>query len=448
MKLRNLTKQCLTFLAAAGLILQPTTINAGAFVGAGNANGIDLVTHPSGYTGAGGTINVNVCIVPGTPNATAMQTSVENVVNTWNKLVPHYPNLRSGTDNDIGATEVDFESVALHELGHCIGNAHPNAASESGLTGDDRNYTKAERGTDGIFNTGIGADNIRGSLDDVRGDDVNLHWYHNATNNPAALPAVTDSTTYSRDLANLPMSHNFAANADRTVLASLGTPSSEASMQQGSFFDEVQRELVGDDITTRQLANSGIDQLEGTADDYTYNLVYQGISSASSCDVNISFNDAQTAFAVCSVGLNFVGGSDNLVITTGNSFFNTGFNWHFSSELNSPVARADLNPPGLAVGDRSGSSTAIDGNTAVIGVRLDDHSGFANAGSVVVYEREPGDNWVVDKQIFGPLDSGSDQDKFGHAVAIHGDTIAVGAESDDDNGFRAGITLAGQTTGA
>ena len=32
--------------------------------------------------------------------------------------------------------DVDFESVLLHEMGHSLGLAHCNAATESGETGD------------------------------------------------------------------------------------------------------------------------------------------------------------------------------------------------------------------------------------------------------------------------------------------------------------------------
>jgi len=447
MKRRPLAKNVLTGIALSTLVLQPIQTNAGAFVFAGESNGVDLVAHPIGYSGSGGVVTVNVCIVPGTPNASLMEVSVANAVNTWNKLVPRQPNLFLGADNDLGSNEVDFESTVLHEIGHCIGSAHPNAATESGLAGDDRNYTKATDGADNVLNIDAGVDGLRGSADDIRGDDVNLHWFHTSTNSPLAIPPITDSSNYARPVALLPSGDNFAANADRDVLAALGAPNTEASMQQGAFSDEVQRQLVADDITTRKLAMSGLDRLQGTSDDYTHNLVYQGISSASSCNLNVSFDDTETGFAVCRTGGTFLD-ANNAAITSANTFYNTGFNWFFSDVPNSTVARADLNPPGLSVGDRNGSSVDIDGNFAVSGVRLDDHSGFTNAGSVFIHRREPGDIWVVEKQLFGPTDSGSDQDKFGHSVAISGDLIAVGAENDDDSGFRAGrVYLFGRNVG-
>jgi len=440
-------RRSLTTVLLVALVFQPVHTNAGAYIFANEGNGVDLVIHPTGYTGAGGIVSVNVCIVPGTPNASSMEIPVENAVNTWNKLVPGRPNSFLGADNDIAFNEIDFESVAVHEIGHCLGNGHPNAAAESGLQGVDRDYTKATNGADDTLNIDAGVDGVRGSADDVRGDDVNLHWFHQATNSPLALPPVTDSSTYARDTVNLPVGDSFAANGNRDALAALGAENSEAVMQQGIFIDEARRELVGDDITTRQLAMSGLDLLEGTADDYSYELSYQGISAATSCDINISFDDTKTGFANCLVGASFVS-PNNWAISSANSHFNTGVNWNFNAVPNSPVARADLNPASISIGDRHGSSVDIDGNYAVIGVRLDDHSTYSNAGSAFIYRRQPGDSWVLETQLFGALDSSSDQDKFGHSVAISGDTVAIGAEGDDDNGFRAGrVYLFGRDVG-
>ena len=49
----------------------PGTALAGAYVFSGETNGLDLITHPTGYAGTGGVVNVSVCIDPASPNASA-----------------------------------------------------------------------------------------------------------------------------------------------------------------------------------------------------------------------------------------------------------------------------------------------------------------------------------------------------------------------------------------
>jgi hypothetical protein len=210
--------------------------SAGAYIFAGEANGIDLVTHPSNYSGPGGPITVRVCIDPASPNATNMEIPIQNNINIFNRLQPTTGNLVSGGANNIPSNQVDFESVALHEIGHCLGLAHVNAASESGLAGSNQNYTKATDGSNNRFDLDPGADGVIGSSDDERGDDVNLHWFRKSNNNPFTMATTVDKNTYSVNvLGDLPAGHEFAANADRAVGTLLGVANTEAVMQQGTF---------------------------------------------------------------------------------------------------------------------------------------------------------------------------------------------------------------------
>ena len=311
-------------------LLMPATAQAGGYVFArSNPDRLGLTTHPSGYNGTGGTLNVNVCIVPGV-NDTEMEQSIKNNIAIWNKNQSTTSNLRTTLPTDNG-TAVDFESVALHELGHCVGLSHPNLATESGVDASDRNYTASIQGPDGAFDLGSGADGIQGSADDVRGDDTNMHFFYGATNNPFSEQAVIDSTTYTLDLASLPLGDNFPANSDRTVSAQAryGSPNTETAMQQGTFGSEIQRTLGHDDVSTIRYATSGLDEIQGNADDYELNLIYGGISNAPSCDINIAFNAAQTGFAVCQAQGTFVQNS-HVTMTSANIFFNPNFNWFFN----------------------------------------------------------------------------------------------------------------------
>jgi len=335
----------LVWLVAALLVAGAATrVEAGAFTVAdvlGNAGG---VTHPTGYTGTGGPLTVTVCIDPTSVNAAAMETSVRNIVDTWNTLNPTTSNLVFGATNDIPALAYDFESAALHELGHCIGLAHPNLSSESGLAGADQNYTKSAKGPDTVYDLGIGADSRRGSRDDLRDDDVNYHWFRKSNNNPFTITSPVDSTTYSTSLADLPNPDTFAANADRDVGADLGFPNTEAAMQQGQSNDEAQRTLNHDDVATLQLGMSGLDMIAGTADDYTLTLSYVGMTA--SCNVVLDFDNTKAAFASCQSSFSSIAADltgKHWRITAANIYFHTtppGDGWFFNTVLTAPTATA------------------------------------------------------------------------------------------------------------
>jgi len=356
---------------SAMLCLFSTTLSAGAYIFAGEGNGVDLVTHPNTYTGAGGVVTVRVCIAPTSPNATDMEYSVQNNIAEYNQLLPSTSNLKLNNNNNVPSGFIDFESVALHELGHCLGMAHINAASESGLTGNQQNYTKATDGADNVFNLNAGTDGVIGSSDDVRGDDDNLVWFRRSNNNPFTIDSVIDSTTYSRNLADLPGGHTFSANADRAVSSLLGEPNTEAVMQQGTFFDEAQRTLGHDDVATLSYAASGIDERESggpagkNADDnYTIVLEYGGISNTN-CDVSMSYT-ATTGLAFCSVGGVFIG-TDHVRITTANIEFGQGYNWFFNAPVpNSAPLLNMIGNQSLTEGDNlvvSISATDVDPDT-------------------------------------------------------------------------------------
>jgi len=110
----------LIFVFVVGMLWAPSSLVAGSYIFAGDANGVDLILHPTGYAGAGGVLNLNVCITPGTPNEVAMEQSVRNIIAVYNQRLATTGNLRT---NFLPNGVLDFESVALHELGHCIGKA-------------------------------------------------------------------------------------------------------------------------------------------------------------------------------------------------------------------------------------------------------------------------------------------------------------------------------------
>ena len=80
-------------------------------------------------------------------------------------------------------------------------------------------------------------------------------------------------------------------------------------------------------------------------------------------------------------------------------------------------------------GDGFGISVAVDGNTAVVGAYKDDDDG-ANSGSAHVFTRSSSTapwNWAAKLT----ADDASENDEFGISVAVHGDTVVVGAHQND-----------------
>jgi len=90
--------------------------------------------------------------------------------------------------------------------------------------------------------------------------------------------------------------------------------------------------------------------------------------------------------------------------------------------------------PGGVAGDEFGSSVAIYGDTIVVGAPGDADSGVWS-GSAHVFLRS-GSRWLHDVKLLAP--DGEAYDRFGFSVAIHEDTIVVGADEDDDNGNYSG----------
>jgi hypothetical protein len=299
---------------------------AGSFIFTSEFNK-QTVTHPPGYFGNGGHITVSVGINPSSPHAGEMVSCVQNVVNTLNALIPTQGNLLLDGENNIPSNSIDFESVLLHEMGHALGLNHPNIGSEAGVSGDDRAFTRSTKGADDIFDMHPGSDGIRGSRDDSRGDDDNLNWFFTASNNPFSIEEIIDGSTYSRELSNLPGGDLFVACAGRMVSSLYGVPNTEAVMFQGSKYDEDQRRLAADDVTTFRYAMTGIDETIDTSDDYTFSLRYVG--DTMSADIVVQFDDTKTGFAVTQVdGLSL---SDNhMTVTNGRIYFNTGYRWFFN----------------------------------------------------------------------------------------------------------------------
>ncbi|RME26410.1 MAG: hypothetical protein D6806_06325, partial [Deltaproteobacteria bacterium] len=81
-----------------------------------------------------------------------------------------------------------------------------------------------------------------------------------------------------------------------------------------------------------------------------------------------------------------------------------------------------------ASGDKFGSSVSISGDTIVVGSYQDDIGTNTDQGSAYVFVRN-GTGWIEKAKLVAP--DGATSDAFGASVAVSGQTVAVGAHTDD-----------------
>ncbi len=88
----------------------------------------------------------------------------------------------------------------------------------------------------------------------------------------------------------------------------------------------------------------------------------------------------------------------------------------------------DASEPDSIYGTQFGTAVAISGDRAVVGASREDEHG-EDSGVAYVYRRNPDGSWVEEARLC-PRD-GFWRDQFGSSVAIEGNTMLIGAGSDD-----------------
>ncbi|MEM7338459.1 MAG: hypothetical protein AAF467_07430 [Actinomycetota bacterium] len=103
-----------------------------------------------------------------------------------------------------------------------------------------------------------------------------------------------------------------------------------------------------------------------------------------------------------------------------------------------PYDETKLTASDAAANDEFGRTVGAGGETIVVGAYQDDDNG-SNSGAVYVFEPDGVGGWTETK--LGASD-GAANDRFGFAVAVSPDVIAVGADFDDDGGSNSGSAYA------
>ncbi len=112
-------------------------------------------------------------------------------------------------------------------------------------------------------------------------------------------------------------------------------------------------------------------------------------------------------------------------------FMNAGSAFLFTRSGASWSSGAVLQADQPAAIDDFGRSVALSEDLAVVGARLDDHAGGVDAGSAYVFARDGG-AWEQEARL--SADDAADNDGFGNAVSLSGDTLLVAAAGDDHAG--------------
>ncbi|MEM1181291.1 MAG: hypothetical protein AAGM22_23315, partial [Acidobacteriota bacterium] len=299
-------------------------------------------------------LELGVCINPSVEDSPAVNDMDElliptlNAIEAWNQLQAVDRNVLDGSASSVPSGKLDYETVLVHEIGHCIGLGHPN----------EEEFTAATDGANGVLELNAGSDGVRGSRDDLRGDDVNLHWFFKGINDPFVALDTVDQFTYSRDLSDLPSGHRFATMGSEEVAQLLGYPSSEAVMVQGTRSGLDQRALSYDDIAMVEFAKSGLDETAGTADDYELELKFVGFltDEDESCDLMIIYGDG-SGVAACSWNSVQIQGNHHRMNFIRNRFSND-VDWHYGQGLTATgpavwlrrtASRSSVEEPGAQV---------------------------------------------------------------------------------------------------
>ncbi len=196
------------------------------------------ITHPSGYQGSETNLVIRICLEPAD---IALEPALLRAIELWEALVPKARNCHDWCvlETATPSTRHDAASVMLHEVGHCtMGLAHINRFWDTDWNGsfEDTSYTRSAEAANQSNALDAGADGIRGSNDDYHmavggGAAPSVSWFRTNDNDPFIIDTASVGTsTFSRNVNNLPAGHFWGASGNRRVAQSLSYPNSQSVM--------------------------------------------------------------------------------------------------------------------------------------------------------------------------------------------------------------------------
>jgi hypothetical protein len=110
--------------------------------------------------------------------------------------------------------------------------------------------------------------------------------------------------------------------------------------------------------------------------------------------------------------------------------------YRLATSLSAPFAVAGvLAPPIPSATGNFGYSVAVDGNFIFVGEVKAKNLGGDVVGAVHVFENTGATTWALRTSIYGTQLDGALGRRFGHAIAISGNTLAIGAPKENEGAF-------------
>ena len=174
-------------------------------------------------------------------------------------------------------------------------------------------------------------------------------------------------------------------------------------------------------VVGASIAQIGANVAQGAAYVYRHNPALNNWAEEDKLTASDGLDDAY-------FGFNVAISANNLAVTARNANASEGRVYVFKLDPSSNTWFEDqiLDPGGLAIDDHFGESLAIDGNTIVAGADGVNVGGNDNQGKAFIYKFDSSANsWVLDETLVAS--DGAAGDKFGKSAAVYGNTVVVGA---------------------
>ena len=175
---------------------------------------------------------------------------------------------------------------------------------------------------------------------------------------------------------------------------------------------------------------------DGYALTWSYAVTTGSLTNGGGATATVS--QADNVFTITPTTTNSYGGEFSITFSasdgTNTATAISAFTLVFAYTWSSTTQQQKLEASDAEAGDNFGCSVGISGNTVVVGAYAEDTTA-SSAGSAYIFTRS-GTTWSQQQKLQASDAAGTDQ--FGISTAISGDTVVVGADQEDAGGSNAG----------